>query len=75
MDTWDGVSTSLDERIGICQEIEFLVIPGYLRKELEQEFTCLADYLNRKSLYHEFYSFLAIEIELSNVKYTAMCNS
>lgn len=75
MDTWDGVSTSLDERIGICQEIEFLVIPGYLRKELEQEFTCLADYLNRKSLYHEFYSFLAIESELSNVKYTAMCNS
>ncbi|EOU3285805.1 capsular polysaccharide synthesis protein [Vibrio harveyi] len=68
MDTCDGISTSLDERIGICQEMEFLVIPGYLRKGLEKEFTCLEDYLNKKSLYHEFYSFLASEINQSNMK-------
>ncbi|EKO3851163.1 hypothetical protein JZN62_000836 [Vibrio harveyi] len=68
MDTCDGTSTSLDERIGICQEMEFLVIPGYLRKGLEKEFTCLEDYLNKKSLYHEFYSFLASEINQSNMK-------
>lgn len=65
MDTWDGISTSLNGRIDICQEVEFLVIPGYLRKELEQEFTCLDDYLIKKSLYHEFYSFLAAEVELN----------
>lgn len=65
MDTWDGISTSLDGRIDICQEIEFLVIPGYLRKELEQEFTCLGDYLNKKSLYREFYGFLDVEAELN----------
>lgn len=58
MDTWDDMSISLDGRINICQELELLVIPGYLRKDLEQEFTCLDDYLNKKSLYHEFYGFL-----------------
>lgn len=56
---------SLDGRINICQEIELLKIPGYLRKELEQEFTCLCDYLNKKSLYHKFYGFLAAEAELN----------
>ncbi|EIT7126842.1 hypothetical protein V8073_004482 [Vibrio parahaemolyticus] len=61
VDTWDGISISLDGRIDICREIEFLVIPGYLRKELEAEFTCLDDYLNQKSLYHEFYSCLVTE--------------
>jgi len=63
MDTWDGISTSLDGRIDICREVDLLVIPGYLRKDLEQEFTCLGDYLNKKSLYHAFYGFLAAEAE------------
>ncbi len=58
MNTWDGISTSLNGRIDICQEVDLLVIPGYLRKDLEQEFTCLDDYLNKKSLYHAFYGFL-----------------
>lgn len=61
MDTWDGISTSLEDRINICQDVEFLVIPGYLRKELEKEFTCLVDYLSKKSLYQDFYGFLAAE--------------
>jgi ADP-heptose:LPS heptosyltransferase len=71
MDTWDGVSTSLEDRIDICHEIEFLVIPGYLRKGLEQDFTCKDDFLNKKSLYHEFYSFLASEIDLNDLENTA----
>jgi hypothetical protein len=61
VDTWDGISTSLDGRINICQELEFLVIPGYLRKKLEAEFTCLGDYLKKKSLYQKFYSCLVYE--------------
>lgn len=61
VDTWDSMSTSLEDRINICQEVEFLVIPGYLRRELEQEFTCLGDYLNKKSLYQDFYDFLAVK--------------
>ena len=75
MDTWDGISTSLDGRIDICQEIEFLVIPGYLRKELEQEFTCLGDYLNKKSLYQKFYGFLDTEAELNYFEKTVICNT
>lgn len=59
MDTWDGISVSLDGRIDICKNLELLVIPGYLRKYLEQEFTCLDDYLKKKSLYREFYGFLS----------------
>jgi hypothetical protein len=74
MDTWDGVSTSLEGRINICQEIELLKIPGYLRKELEQEFTCLGDYLSKKSLYHEFYGFLAVA-ELNYFEKAAICNT
>lgn len=58
LDTWDGKSTSLDDRIEICKEIEMLKIPAYLRYELEQEFTCLNDFLTTKSLYREFYRFL-----------------
>ena len=74
MDTWDGVSTSLEGRINICQEIELLKIPGYLRKELEQEFTCLNDYLEKKSLYHEFYRFLASEVGLYQLEKAIKCN-
>lgn len=66
MDTYDGISTSLEDRIDICKEIELLKIPAYLRKGLEQEFTGIDDYLNKKSLFHEFYSFMSIEGELNN---------
>lgn len=65
IDTWDGMPTSLDGRIDICHEIELLKIPRYLRRELEQEFTCLGDYLNKKSLYQVFYGFLHAEAELN----------
>lgn len=75
VDTWDGISTSLDGRIDICRELDFLVIPGYLRKELEQEFTCLGDYLNKKSLYHKFYGFLDAEAELNCFEKNDICNT
>lgn len=75
MDTWDGISTSLDGRIDICREVDLLKIPRYLRKNLEQEFTCLGDYLNKKSLYREFYGFLAAEVELDYFEKIAMCNT
>ncbi|HIF5545658.1 TPA: capsular polysaccharide synthesis protein [Vibrio parahaemolyticus] len=75
LDSWDGDSTSLDDRIDICREIELLKIPAYLRCELEQEFTCLNDYFNKKSLYHEFYSFLAVGGDLNYFENTAKCNT
>ncbi len=74
LDTWDGISTSLDERIDICQGIELLKIPGYLRMDLEQEFACLNDYLEKKSLYHEFYRFLASEVGLYQLEKAIKCN-
>lgn len=66
VETWDGISTSLKERIDICKELELVKIPGYLRAELEQEFTCLNDYYNKKSLYQDIYTFLATEVMLDN---------
>lgn len=61
LNSWDGSLTSLEDRIDICREIELLKIPAYLRCELEQQFTCLNDFFIQKSLFDEFYSFLAFE--------------
>ncbi|MCA2018629.1 hypothetical protein LDJ79_21115 [Vibrio tritonius] len=58
LDSWDGRLTTLEDRIDICKEIELLKIPAYLRCDLEQYFTCLDDFVSKKSLYHEFYGFL-----------------
>ncbi len=59
--TWDGVTTSLKERAEICKEVELLVIPGYLRKALEQEFSSMNNFLDRPSLYQEFYRFFTFD--------------
>ncbi|MFA0415446.1 capsular polysaccharide synthesis protein [Vibrio renipiscarius] len=66
LDSWDGSLTSLEDRIDICREIELLKIPAYLRCELEQKFTCLNDFFIKKSLFDEFYSFLAFEFDLNS---------
>jgi ADP-heptose:LPS heptosyltransferase len=60
LNTNTGKTTSLEDRAEICNKIEFLVIPGYLRKLLEREFTCLSDFSSKKSLYSSFYRFLTV---------------
>lgn len=59
IDSFNGKPTTLNHRIEICKEIDLLKIPAYMRTELEKEFTCFDDYLSKRSLYLEFYSFLS----------------
>lgn len=61
LDTWNGIRTSLEDRIEICKEIELLKIPAYLRRDLENEFKSIEDYINKSKLYHEIYDFLTPE--------------
>ena len=68
VEMWDGSYTSLKERIGICQDMDLLKIPAYLRKELEREFTHLDDFLNKKSLYYEFYRFFSSKYRENSTK-------
>lgn len=64
MSMWQYID-SIEQKTGkpftLGREIELLKIPAYLRCELEQKFTCLNDFFIQKSLFDEFYSFLAFE--------------
>jgi ADP-heptose:LPS heptosyltransferase len=48
---FDGTITTLADRAKIVEDMELISIPGYMRKELETEFTTDADYLDKQSLY------------------------
>jgi len=51
---YDGRITSLEDRIKLISKMDLIVIPGYLRVELEKYFKSIDDYKNIKSIYKYF---------------------
>ena len=51
---YDGRITSLEDRIKLISKMDLIVIPGYLRVELEKYFKSIDDYKNIQSIYKYF---------------------
>lgn len=58
-----GITTSLEERIDIFSKMDLIVIPGYMRIEIEKRFQYLEDFYNVNSCYKYFYQ-LPIKITM-----------
>jgi len=52
---FNGTLTTLEDRIEIIAKMDLIVIPGYLRVELEKYFKNKEDYKNMKSIYSHIY--------------------
>lgn len=52
---FDGKITSLEDRIKLISKMDLIVIPSYLRVELEKYFKNREDYNNIESVYQYFY--------------------
>jgi hypothetical protein len=53
--TFDGKITNLSNRVKLFSEADLLVIPGYMRVEIEKYFQKEEDYNNIESAYKYFY--------------------
>lgn len=53
--TFDGKTTTLSDRVKLFSEIDFLIIPGYMRVEIEEYFQKEEDYNTIESAYKYFY--------------------
>ncbi len=51
---FNGKITSLEDRIQLISKMDLIVIPGYLRVELEKYFKNIEDYKNIESIYKYF---------------------
>ncbi|HIF9389366.1 TPA: capsular polysaccharide synthesis protein [Photobacterium damselae] len=67
LESCHGVPISLDDRVNIIEDMDFIKIPGYLRVSLESEFNCMEDFLIGVNLYQKLYNFCSSEISSSIV--------
>jgi hypothetical protein len=51
---FNGKITSLEDRIKLISKMDLIVIPGYLRVELEKYFKSMDDYKDKESIYKYF---------------------
>ncbi|HIP11127.1 MAG TPA: hypothetical protein EYG73_00275 [Arcobacter sp.] len=57
LETFNGKITTLTDRIIIFSELDLIVIPGYMRVEIEKYFNSEEDYKKIESVYKCFYRF------------------
>lgn len=55
IEMFNGVTTTFENRIKLFSKMDLIVIPAYLRVELEKYFKNIEDYEKIESLYNYFY--------------------